>query len=63
MKGWEINAISYTEYKEAGTCPKCGSSKVKVEEYIGKRRKSLSFLCLDCGSGDHFDGMLESKPK
>ena len=60
MKGWENNAVLFVEQKKAGNCPICGSSNVKVEEHVGRVRKSLSFLCLDCGSSDHFDGCLES---
>ena len=37
-------------------CPKCGSAKVKVDEYIHGSRRSLSFTCSDCGDGAHLDG-------
>lgn len=56
LTGWMQNAVSYDRSNEAGKCPKCGSAKVKVEEHVNGERRSLSFLCAACGSGDHFDG-------
>ena len=61
MKGWENNAVQYIKDKKAGICPHCGSNNIKVEEYIGKRKRSLTFQCLECGSGDHLDGFVETK--
>ena len=34
MKGWENNAMLYNQQKKAGSCPKCGSKDIKVEEYV-----------------------------
>ena len=42
MKGWLNNAVSFIETGDTGT-------------YRG--RKSFSFLCKDCGSADHLDGI------
>ena len=59
MKGWEENAVKYWNTDDYGQCPKCGSHRIKAEKYIGIARDSVSFLCLDCGSSDHFDGVLK----
>ena len=59
MKGWENNAMLYNQQKKAGSCPKCGSKDIKVEEYVRGIRKSISFLCKKCGSSDHFDGFTD----
>ena len=59
MKGWEINAVQLIENNNTGVCPDCGSSDIKVEEFVFGRRKSVSFLCNKCGSSDHFDGFSD----
>ena len=56
LTGWMLNAVSYDKNNNAGKCPKCGSDKVKVDEYIHGSRRSLSFMCPDCGDGAHLDG-------
>lgn len=61
MRGWENNAVQYDQNKEVGTCPICGSNNVKVEEHVRGKRRSLSFLCGNCGNGDHFDGFREDE--
>lgn len=63
MNNWEKNAVIYDEQGSAGVCPKCGSEDIVVKEHIHGIRKSLSFLCKNCKSGDHFDGFIESPPK
>lgn len=55
MSGWVENLIMYKASQSILPCPKCGSTEVKVEEF-NKGRKSVSFMCKKCGSGDHFDG-------
>ena len=61
MKGWEINALRFAEEHDKGTCPKCGSSNIEVQEFRNGRRHSITFRCLDCGSGDHLDGFLSEE--
>ncbi len=56
MKRWENNVVQYYKNKTAGACPDCGSNNIRVEEHQNGVRKSISFLCKDCGSADHFDG-------
>lgn len=58
MSGWLENLITYKTFQVILPCPKCGSAEVKVEEF-DKGRKSVSFMCKKCGSGDHFDGVSE----
>jgi len=58
VTGWEKNAVGYNKHKQAGLCPKCGSDNVSVEENRNGQRQSISFLCNECGSGDHFDGFI-----
>ena len=58
MKGWETNAMKYCEGKDAGVCPDCGSRNVKIEIHEHGQRQSISFLCMSCRSGDHFDGFV-----
>ena len=56
MKGWLNNAVSFIETGDTGSCPNCGSNHVEcLVTYRG--RKSFSFLCKDCGSADHLDGI------
>ena len=59
MKGWENNVLKYIEEKQVGLCPECGSDNIKVEEHHRGTRRSISFICGSCGSGDHFDGFTE----
>ena len=59
MKGWEFNAIEYSNSKDVGICPYCGSKNVKAEEFVSERHYSVSFLCLDCHNGAHFDGIVQ----
>lgn len=61
MKGWENNVLLFEEEKCVGVCPNCGSSDIQIEEYQRGDRKSLSFLCRSCGSGDHFDGFIKEE--
>lgn len=61
MKDWENNALEFAEKHDAGRCPKCGSPKVDVQEHRYGTRYSITFRCLTCGSGDHFDGFAMSK--
>ena len=56
MKGWENNVVSYSTSRDAGACPKCGGKNVTAEEYLFGDRRSLTFICKDCGAFDHFDG-------
>ncbi|MBQ9249767.1 MAG: hypothetical protein IJ179_05320 [Oscillospiraceae bacterium] len=56
MKGWENNVVSFAEKHDAGTCPKCGSTDVNVQEHRNGSRYSITFHCMSCGSWDHFDG-------
>ncbi len=56
MKGWEKNAVQYVKDKTIGSCPNCGSDKVKVEDCVRGNRRSLSFECEECKSWMHFDG-------
>jgi predicted RNA-binding Zn-ribbon protein involved in translation (DUF1610 family) len=60
LTGWLSNLVSYEKNKEAGCCPSCGGTNIKIDEFISGRRRSISFFCNDCGSGDHFDGMAGS---
>ena len=60
LTGWLQNVVSYIDNKDAGKCPMCGSTKVKVEEYTHGMRRSITFSCEECGQWDHFDG---AKPK
>jgi len=49
---WMKNVFSYYDKKEKGECPFCGSKNVElIVHFTG----SLSFRCLNCGKGDHFD--------
>lgn len=57
MKKWTDNLIQYVKNKTPGACPICGNTDVEVEEYV-YGRKSISFKCRKCGSGDHFDGCV-----
>ena len=59
MKRWENNVVQYYKNKTCGVCPDCGSKNIKVEEHKTDIRKSISFLCMDCGSSDHFDGFKD----
>lgn len=60
MKSWIDNLQQYEKNKNTGICPKCGSSDICVEE-LHYGRKSISFKCNACGSGDHFDFNFEEK--
>lgn len=57
---WIKNLISYSDSKAPGKCPVCGHDSVKVSEYIHGSRKSLTFVCENCNSSDHFDGMANT---
>ena len=57
MMDWTKNLISYSVSEDAGKCPSCGSKDVEVNEYVNGNRKSLTFVCKNCKSSDHFDGM------
>lgn len=61
MKGWENNIIPYIRTRKAGACPKCGSTNVEVTEHQFESRRSITFNCKDCGSGDHFDGFSDKR--
>ena len=54
---WINNLISYSDTKDTGKCPSCGSKDIGVHEYVNGNRKSLTFVCNNCNSSDHFDGM------
>lgn len=58
MKGWENNVVSYEKEENTGVCPECGSEDIVVEEYMNGRRRSLTFLCKNCNSWEHFDGFI-----
>lgn len=59
MSKWIKNLYSYEENKEKRCCPHCGSERIDVEEMVHGEQKSLSFLCLECGKGEHFDGTVK----
>ena len=59
MKGWENNILPFVLSGDKGKCPKCGNKNVDVMELKNEKRQSLSFLCRECGSSDHFDGFAE----
>ena len=61
MKRWEKNVLQFGETGSPGCCPDCGSHNVKVEEFKADRHYSITFLCEDCKSGDHFDGTVPEK--
>ena len=54
--GWIKNLISYCDSHDVGKCPACGHDNVEVTEHVHGNRKSLTFVCKDCKSSDHFDG-------
>jgi len=58
MTNWTQNLILYERTGNTGNCPVCNSENIEVvvTEY---GRKSISFLCKECKSGDHFDGQIE----
>lgn len=60
---WMKNLISYSDTGNPGECPKCGSKKITVTEHKNTRKKSLTFLCNECGSSDHFDGVTETQKR
>lgn len=61
MMDWIKNLISYSESNDAGKCPSCGNKNIEVTEHLNGKRKSLTFVCKDCKSSDHFDGMSINK--
>ena len=52
---WIENVILYSDTKKAGNCPKCKSDNIEVTEHINGNRKSITFVCKDCGDTAHFD--------
>ena len=58
---WVENLLSYCTSGRLGKCPVCGGEKVSVHEQKCGDRKSLSFMCDECKSADHFDGMIGAK--
>ena len=56
---WTNNLISYCDSGDVGKCPACNSKNIKVSEHIHGQRKSLTFICNDCKSSVHFDGMAK----
>lgn len=57
---WMDNLIAYYKNHMAGECPACGSRNIEVLEHKNGRRKSVTFVCKDCHSSEHFDGVSES---
>ena len=58
MKGW-LNALKeYSNNKNVTECPFCHRKNVEVLEHKGKRN-SVTFLCKDCGSSAHYDGIIK----
>lgn len=57
MTGWLNNFLEYEKSKKSGSCPFCNSHKVEVTE-TNHGRRSVSFRCLECKKGDHFDGTI-----
>ncbi len=58
VKRWEKNVVQFAETGDAGCCPDCGSHNIRMDEFKEGRHYSISFLCEDCKSGDHFDGVI-----
>lgn len=58
---WVNNLISYCDTGKTGKCPKCGCEKIKVTKHKNGGKNSLTFMCENCGSSDHFDGVTETK--
>lgn len=54
---WVKNLISYSNSKNVGKCPKCNGENIEVTEHEHGNRKSLTFVCKDCKSSNHFDGL------
>lgn len=52
---WIENAILYSDTKKTGKCPKCQNENIEVTEHNHGTRKSITFLCKDCGATAHFD--------
>ena len=63
MRGWDYNVVSFYETQNKGACPECGSLDVKVTEHKNEIRDSISFLCLSCGKGAHYDGVTKTEEK
>lgn len=57
---WIHNLIEYEQNGQSGKCPFCNSSDIEVIETDNIRR-SISFKCLKCGKGDHFDGIIKKQ--
>ena len=62
MTKWTKNLLQYSENKNPGKCPVCGSTDVNVEEHHFGRRASLTFRCCSCKATEHFDGFSEGYP-
>lgn len=54
MSKWISNLIEYEKNKKVLGCPYCASHNIKVLEHEGKR-KSVTFICENCGKSEHFD--------
>ena len=52
---WIKNLILYCDTKNAGKCPKCQSKNIEITEHPNGKRKSVTFVCKDCGAFAHFD--------
>ncbi len=52
---WLENLMLYNDTKKTGDCPKCKSKNIEVTEHTHGNRKSLTFLCKECGDFAHFD--------
>lgn len=58
MSKWMPNLIAYTKDKTIKECPYCMSTNVAVQEHETKR-KSITFVCNNCGKSEHFDGTIK----
>ena len=54
---WIENLIEYSKNGTCGKCPVCGNSAVIVEVQENDSHKSVTFVCKECNSTDHFDGI------
>lgn len=57
MTKWIDNAMVFVNTGKAGSCPKCKSADIEVQEHIRADKYSLSLRCKKCGSAAHFDGI------
>lgn len=59
MNKWDNIMKAYLKTGKIPHCPFCKADGVCVEEYKGKIRDSISFLCTKCGKGIHYDGLIK----